>query len=715
VPLSDDDFIQSNSNTVAANTSVVVSLPSGTTAGNTVIAFFAVTGSTTINSGGMPSGFALAVGGMCFYKSDVPAGETSWTFTQTAATDCSWIVVEMSSVDLVEPYEALSPTGQVSNISLGNATLTTTTPGSNVGLSTVVFGLFSAHVSSGTASKSWGSYTNDHQQVAQVANTTGTGRPVLAVTRLFNDGAPGKFSTAATQTIDSGTSVALARVLVFREAGSPISAPLGGLTGFEFGTHGGLAENTVHATGAEYPLGPAVPVGTWGTHYQIGAFGRNGDYGMRISTSAATCYVPLNSGQAGTEVHTLNVRVVSASGTPTILTFDPSVGTDLLLVYDAATERFGLQWATGTVAWQAGTTPLNTWALVEVLVKVSATTHHAEWMLETGTNTYTAQTSPANLTGMTSTHVTRVSLSGLTSQTVTFDADDPIYSEYYAAYPLGPHKVLRLGVDTAGTATVTGTAANFNVFTANGTLAAFNSANALAALDEVPPTVSAAADGIVQVTTASADYVELPMQTYTLGADEVIAGVRVIASMWSGAGAGTGAFEIHGYDGVSEKVLVDRSGFDAGSPTAPSATAPLWMAKEWGLTPGNPWTQTRLNNAVLRVGYSADATPDMGISAIYLEVAIRTTLPSVVAHRLTSNEDPEAEAALVTTVVHPYNSGVRSFTVSDEDPARTAVFNYSIGGTPQTAITVGPSGTPQTVTVNTEAFGEVDSTSFGWQ
>jgi hypothetical protein len=703
VALSADDLIQFDEGSVTAGTSIAVSLPAGTTAGNTVIVFIHSNVALTA-----PSDVTVATTNTfspsVFYKSNVGAGETSWTFTQASA-DAAWVAVEMSNIDPVEPYE----TGVISTFGTtasNGGTLSTGTTGFNIGLSTVQFALFSAYLTSGTATKSWSGYTNGFTEITQIDSTSGTNRPCLAASVNFLTGSTAQFQSTGTLTISTGSATVRARMVVFREAGSPISAPLAGLTGFEFGTHGGLAETTVHSTGSNQPLGPSAgpPVGTWGTHYSIGSsYARNGDYGLRISTSAATCNVPIACHLTTPGVYAQNIRPVSGSGTPTVMTWDVATGTDLLLVYDVATEKFGLRWGAGTVSYQTGTTPLNTWAWVEVRIKTNATTHHADWWCETGTGDG-LQTSPADLTGMTSTLLVQVALSGLTSQTVTFDADDPVYSRAYAAFPLGSHKVIALGVDTGGTATVSGTAANFNVFTNNGTLAGFSSAAALAALDERPPTVSASADGLVQVTTASTDYVELPMQTYTLAADEVIAGVRMIASMWCGAGASTGNLTIKGYDGVTLTSLAART-FDAGSPTAVSATEPLWMASPWAMTPGNPWTPTRLNNAVLRVGYSSDAVPTMGISAIYLEVAIRKT---PVYRQITTGE---ADEFTVDLRVHPYDSSSVSYLVGSTHATRGATFNYSISGTPQTPVYVAASSTEEVV-VNAASFGEISDLSF---
>jgi hypothetical protein len=344
-------------------------------------------------------------------------------------------------------------------------------------------------------------------------------------------------------------------------------------------------------------------------------------------------------------------------------------------------------------------------------VRASSTTWRADWLIETGTGDG-HQTPPADLSAGVTPSTFRLVLGSLLTETFTADYDDLILSRYPAAYPLGPHEVRRLVPETTG-ATVSGTAANFNQFTNNGTLAAFTT-GAGALLDEVPPTVSASSDGVVQVAVGASDYMNFPMANLTLDPNEIIAGVRAVASLWGGTGSGTGTLGFRGHDGTAETTFVAASeSFDPDSLTAISGTYPRWYQGMWGV--GSAWTQTKLNAAALRVGFSTDATPDMGVSALYLEVATRTIVTSWTVHRLTDNEDPEVDAAVVTETLHPYNSAVRVFTVSNDSPTRTAVFNYTIGGVAQTPVVVAPGAGPTEVSISSDTYGEVDSTSFGWQ
>jgi hypothetical protein len=107
-----------------------------------------------------------------------------------------------------------------------------------------------------------------------------------------------------------------------------------------------------------------------------------------------------------------------------------------------------------------------------------------------------------------------------------------------------------------------------------------------------------------------------------------------------------------------------------------------------------------LNAAALRVGFSTDATPDMGISAAYLEVAIK----KLTGTRQITLEDPMSATADI--YVHPYSSASVSYVITNNDATRSVNFNYSISGTPQTPVTVLP-GTNQTVTVNADNFGDI--------
>jgi hypothetical protein len=171
--------------------------------------------------------------------------------------------------------------------------------------------------------------------------------------------------------------------------------------------------------------------------------------------------------------------------------------------------------------------------------------------------------------------------------------------------------------------------------------------------------------------------------------------------MISTTGAGAGALSIRGWDGTGEDSFAGRMsavGVTPGSSTTLSATNPMWWAATW--TPsGKLWTQAVLDAACLRMGYSGDATPDMGVHVLYLEVATR----KAVTVRQVSAED---DAFTVDLVLSPYSSASLAYQVASNDGTRGATLAYSISGTPQTPVYV-PANSTTTVTVTVDAFGDV--------
>jgi hypothetical protein len=689
VPVIASDFLWEATGFTSTGTTVVVTHPDagGTTAGTTVLVLLYQT-ATTIT---LPAGWTNIGAGAAIFalaKSDMSAGETSWTFTTDFTGASAWYMVELDNVALADPYDGqASGSGTVAN----GATASTGTTQMNAGSSGVAFAVFGAVKAGTTDVQSWSGYTNSFTERVDVAPASGTAGKQIAVAYKLYEGWATTESTATFAT--SVASASTGRfMLLLRSADASISAPLAFFTGWEFGTHAGMGSTTAG------PLGvvAGLPGGTFGTGYAVTtAAAHDGTYGLELTAAASTAYVYLPSLQvANTIVFGGNVQAVSGSGTPVVIEFYTS-STDLQLLYDVTAEKFGLTWVGGSTVWQSGTSSLGSYPWIDVRFRANGTIWHADWMVEG-----IAQTSPTDLTGMAPALPNiDTQLGGPGSRTLTSRYDNIVISRYYAAYPLGPHTVRLLVPETTG-ASVSGTAANFNQFTSNGTLAAFASTNG-ALLDEVPPTVSASSDGVVQVTAAASDYMNFPMGTYTCTSTEIIAGVRALASLWGGTGSGTGTLGFRGYDGTTETTFVAAStSFDPDSLTAISATYPLWYAAMWSGGMNGAWTQQRLDDAALRGGYSTDATPDMGFSAVYLEVAIREA-PTV--RQITSGE---ADEFTIDLRVSPYNSASVSYLIGSTHATKGATFTYSVSGTPQTPVYVAALST-QEVVVNADNFGDI--------
>ena len=396
-----------------------------------------------------------------------------------------------------------------------------------------------------------------------------------------------------------------------------------------------------HADGFEYGITPnsASPLtsrrlldilnGTWGTQIAVSsAAPRSGTYHMRVTQAGA-------AGRAGQDTNTLGTskdegvigagfKINSSTGTVVLAEIAPASGTILQLVYDTSTTKLGLRWGSGgTPSWQTYTTPTGTYVWVDIVADgFTGATKSAQWAVDG-----LEEEPPANLTGQATSSLASITYGLNAAQTVTFDVDDWCLSTALGDFPLGPHKVLLLTVDPAGTVTRSGGAdANWNVFTANGTLGAYSSANARGAVDEVPPTISASADGVVQVTTGTTT-LTFPMDTYTLAPGEVINYVGAIFALWANS-AQTANIELNLTRTVGganfTQLLTTATAFNPGNAAQPaSSTVPSWVRGKWADT-GN-WLQSTLDSAQIQIGNSTDATPDIGIHVGYLIVAVRQT------------------------------------------------------------------------------------------
>jgi hypothetical protein len=691
LPLSADNVVHENSGYTVrpgGSTTITVSLAGGdsTTAGNKALIFITSPTGLTVPTG-WTADRAVGTALWAVQSPELTAGETSWTFTCSALgvdTGFSWYVAELSNIDLVEPLDASAVSDVAPQTVADGGTLSTGTTPLNAALDTVVFAVFMAGT---TNADPWSFYTNDFGEVVDVQAPVGATLSGynLAVARKFVTGSTGQFSSTATLTTTGGSVTAAALVVAYRAADSPIVAPLAHFVGFGQGTHGGINATT----GVNSLMGQGLAhTGTWGSSYLIEPGGRNSSYRLKIVQAGAGSAVRTGSVSSPSGSIGFDVQIVSATGTVVVASIATSGGATLArLEYDSAASKFGVRCGTtGTVSWQAGTTATNTWVWIDLRLKVNTSTWRAEWRLETGVGAYTEQAA-AELGGQSPNTIATLAMGSAIAQTVTSYFSNVCLSNYYVAYPLGPHQIRLLTVDSAGTPTVSGTSTNFSRFTANGTLAAINAATAALLVDEVPPTVSASADGVCQTAVAASDYIEFPMAPCTLAADEVVVGVRMLAAMWDGTGTGTGTIGIRGWDGTTETTLIAASvSFDAGSPTAVSSTEPYWQTAMWPSP--NGWTQAELDALALRFGFSTDATPDKGTDALYLEYAIRKATTTTVIG--------EAGGVALESNVNPNTTGVRSLVTTTPSDQGTTL-NWTDAGGPHTQAVAASSTDTQTL------------------
>lgn len=279
------------------------------------------------------------------------------------------------------------------------------------------------------------------------------------------------------------------------------------------------------------------------------------------------------------------------------ISFEYVPSTNLLHLWSAATSTG--QMSTDTVA-------PNTWTHIDVRFNVAANPWVIEWRIN-GVDQTTFQPARAAST------VASWRFGATFALTGTCRYDDWILSTTSGDYPFGPHKVELL---TPTACTLSGTASNWNTFTANGTLAAWNAATALANIDEVPPVMGGSADGFCQINLLSTDYVAVDMSTYALAGGEAVSALRMLAPGWA-TSTSAATIGFRSFNGTTETVLyaVADPGFD----NTNSTTA--WVAKMCTLADFT--TQAEIDALEFRVGFSGDASPDIGIHAIYGELAVK--------------------------------------------------------------------------------------------
>jgi hypothetical protein len=364
---------------------------------------------------------------------------------------------------------------------------------------------------------------------------------------------------------------------------------------------------------------------------------------------------------------------------------------DLQVRYRTASQKIGLQIASATEQLSDATVSASTWIGVDIRYDVSGTTYTADWSVDYGAGP--VEQAQATRGSVAPSLVGNLILGWTGSATQTVRYDDIAASRIRGQYPLGDIRIYPLGVDPAGSVTISGTTGNFQTMSANGTLAAWNATTARGAIDDIPPTISASADGIVQSTTAASDYVEIPMQTRDAAANaEAIRAVKWYFPMWAASGTAN-SIGLRGYDGTTETTLFSTA--DPGADN--STTTPVWICKmhrTLGSALHRTWTQTQLDALTARVGFSGDASPAVGVHAVIAEVAMRAGESRTLFGGLASiAADPDPNSVI--------DIEVDATTLSDD-----ADLVYEVNASPTTVPVT--QGTTHTETVGATVAGEVN-------
>lgn len=375
-------------------------------------------------------------------------------------------------------------------------------------------------------------------------------------------------------------------------------------TGFDYGTVAGISNGNTGNKVWDSVSTPAVTTSN----------PRSGAYALNLTGTSAIRSVTLNSNTLGSPTAlaaSFWVKFPSAlpSNSPDLCCFSTN-GNDGFMFFQASNSKLGVAWAGGSTI-DGPVVTFDTWYQIDMLIDATSNPHSLSWRVngvaQTGTTT-------AFAAGTVSTWA----LGRVDAVSGTYHFDDVVLANTAAEYPLGPHKVVLLLPDQSSTLAVNGSTANWNTFAgATPTETAWSEPTARAAIDDVPLTVGASQDGIAQVArTDSTHYVEIPMTTYTLAGGETISGARMHVPGWA-ATTTAATFGFRSWNGTTETVL------QAGTvdPNFDNTSTPFWVSKQ--LTTADINTQAELDALAMRIGFSSDVSPHIGIHAMYVEVAIK--------------------------------------------------------------------------------------------
>jgi hypothetical protein len=307
---------------------------------------------------------------------------------------------------------------------------------------------------------------------------------------------------------------------------------------------------------------------------------------------------------------------------------------------------------------------------------------------------------------MTAADVTTVRRGWTTAITASAYYDDFVYSQIWNCFPIGDVRIVPLHVDQTDTPTISGTTANFQTFASNGTGTAWNASTARAALNDVPPVVGASSNGIMQVTAAAFDYVQIPMETFDCAGAAVPCAPRAVRwymAGWAASGtAATCGFVSH--DGTNFIAPGLNGSVDHGFDNALT----VWITAMHRISDGSPFypfTQAKVDNLIMRFGFSSDATPDVGIHCVLAELAVQ---PAVTAGA--GSWATDTGYAYLYARNDPTTQAVISLLATTPPGTQGATLTYALNGVDQQPIYV-PPDTPREVPIGAANIREV--TSYG--
>jgi hypothetical protein len=727
MPLNTDSIVQSNTGGFNA-TGGNATLPSPTAAGSAVVICAAILDADASFNWSIepPTGFSQVSGDFVagavanrpyvFLKKNT-TGEDTWLLEPRKddasgnARDVVWAVFEVAGFGLdrvgadlgaistlsgnyLAQYGMVNTGNQVSGTESAVASRSTGNSDESACYENLAFAVWAA-TSANTTIPVLSGYTNGFAEVAQVSRVGATRALTLSVAVKSSLTLSTLESTAS---ISPSSACYTALVSLFAD-GARYAPDLAAMTGFEFGTATGITAGSILLAGTA-PFDTVV-----GSPSVVTTNVRSGAYCLELSaTSAAEC---LTWGCIGPDVMGPSAPVTIFALVGRFCVYFPtslpsadvelasceagSLANGVTIWYRSASQKIGVVVGAGTEVLSDATVAADRWIGVDFRWDPWYTNHLCDWSVDydatpgdsigpvTQTQAVGASTSTAD--------PTLFRLGWTTAKTATVRYDDVACSKLWGSYPIGGIEIVAVGPDQAGTPTISGTSTNFRTFTGGpaGTLTTWSAATTRSALNEVPPLVGSSGTGLLQITAAGSDYCEIPMATLTAAPDNVLRAIRWYVS---GAAASTAS-------GTLRLVFVDTAGTLVNEiflgHHGLDATTLRWLCK---MHRGNgifyQITQARMDDLKVRVGYSTDATPDVGVNAVFCEVAYQ---PASIIGVLSG----ENGAFNVYVRQDPNSGAVASYLVTTPPGTRGATFYHSLLGVDQTPIYVGPNTTYERV------------------
>jgi hypothetical protein len=670
VALSDAMFVQPvATGSFSGSTSGTATLGSATTAGNTVIVVLGVGGGTIGASAvtGFTRDSAVTAGSaqVAAYGKNTTGGETSFAVTLSLAGPCAWAAFEVAGLDQSVRVD-VAAASMAASMTSPTTPLTSTYDG-------WVLALHASYLSTGGVAPTITGHTGNVVEIVNQTATDGTKAVCLSMSEKFVQ----SLGTQQVTATASGTPTANAStVLVYTAAGARRAADVRFCAGFYGPSASALAAGPAGFTYADAVSGSPT-IGT-------GDAVLGGNY-VEISAAAAIEQVQFASAGATSGFGSMQVGRVSIRFPSSLPAGDVQISggaaTGYQFWYRSASGKIGALTASGTEQLSDTAVSADQRISIDWRVDSSTTTYALDWQV-----TYSDGGTPVAQTQATGTGTAGVTQSAnlgwLASSTATIRYAGLVLSNTRGHFPLGDMRIYPLYVDPAGTLTISGTTGNFQTFAgATPTMSAWNATTARDAIDDVPPGLGASADGIAQVTAAATDYVAIPMQTLDLASiPGAIRGVRMCFAGWA-ASATAATISFRAYDGTTEYTLLATTtvnGFDN--------AAEKWVCRMVRGTSPTDWKQAKLDALTARVGFSDDATPDIGIHNIMAEVAVRT------------GQAQTLSGDLASVVADPDSQGIVSITTAAPAVGVDTTLYYETNTTP-TTVTV-PAGTTSTQPVN---------------